>query len=250
MEQQLATTEDAQRLARNFENRLKEIVDWGVELRNVKPTLARAHLALERSQDIRRYLDDIEASDLRELARRMHEAHKFMLQLLNRVKKPAEMVQKYCSDIRADWEVVRRRYLEAERRRREEEANRLAAEQRKAEIAHLHDIGNRAQAEALAAAPVVPISVSVDANAGKPAGEVMVEVWVPKLDENENVMFNNLGAYLHWMADRPEMHYLVDHKYGKLKKLLTDNRGNLQPPGLEIEHKFEPRTRREAESDG
>jgi hypothetical protein len=35
----------------------------------------------------------------------------------------------------------------------------------------------------------------------------------------------------------------MEHKYGKLKKLLTDNRGLMQPPGLLIEHKFEPRTR-------
>jgi hypothetical protein len=43
------------------------------------------------------------------------------------------------------------------------------------------------------------------------------------------------------------MHHLVKPQYAKLKKLLTDNRGLLQPPGLVIEHKFELRTRMESD---
>ena len=243
MEQQLVVTEEAKLLAKSFEERLKEILEYGIELRSMDNTLSRANLALERSKEIRRYLEDIEASPLRELARRMNEAHKFMTALLNRVRNPAQVVAKFCTDCRSEWEIERRRRNAEEQHKREELANRLAAEQRAAEIKHLEEIGRQAEAQARAAAPVIPVSVSIDPNAGKPQGEIMVEVWVPKLDEQGEIVFSDETAYRKWNAERPEFHYLMKHEYGKLKKLLSDNRGMLQPPGLEIEHKFEARTR-------
>jgi hypothetical protein len=243
MDQPLATQEDANRLAKGFEQRLLEITEWGVELRTMKPTLMRANLALERSKEIRKYLEDVEASDLREFARRMYELHKFLTALLKRIKNPAEVVGKFCADIRADYEADRRRKIEAERRTREEQANALVQAQRAAEVNHLNEIGRPTEAANLAAAPIPPVSVNVDQDAGKVEGEIMVEVWVPKLDDNEEFIFTDLTGFLHWIADKPEFHYTLSHKFGKWKKLLTDNRGLLQPPGMVIEHKFEARTR-------
>jgi len=245
MDQVPATQEDANRLAKGFEQRLQEITEWGVELRSMKPTLMRANLALERSKKIRLYLDDVEASDLREFARRMHELHKFLTALLKRIKNPAEVVGKFCADIRTDYEVDRRRKIDADRRVREEKANALVQAQRAAEVQHLNDIGRTVEAATLAAAPVPAVSVSVDQDAGKVEGEIMIEVWVPKRDESGQIVFSDFGAFVHWVADRPEFYYLVTAEYGKLKQLLTSNRGMVQPPGLEVEHKFEPRTRTE-----
>jgi hypothetical protein len=243
MEQQLATTEDAKRLAKNYEQEQRALAECIEELRELKPSARKAQKAFEYSQQARRYLDAVEHSELREHTRRLHQAHRYMSSLLNQLRKFGEEKLEYCQQVRVEWEIERRRQLEDERRKREAEANRLAEEQRQAEIEHLRDIGRDAQAEALETAPVVPISVSVDANAGRPDGEIMIEVWTPKVDDNDEIVFSDRKAYLLWIAERPEFHYLIEHKYGKLKKLLTDNRGMVQPPGLEIEHKFEARTR-------
>jgi hypothetical protein len=242
------TPEDAGRLAKIFENAVRELTEAVVELRTMKPSAMRASLAKEKYDEGKRLLEQIEASDLRELGRRIHEAHKYVTSQINRVRKPVELACRYFLDIRSDWEVERRRKVEEDRRQREAEANRLAAEQRAAEVAHLEQIGRKEQAEALAAAPVVPRSVSANDNLGKPEGEIMIEVWVPRLDDRGDIVFSDFGAFLHWVSDRPEFHYLVSAEYGKLKKLLTDNRGMLQPPGLEIDRKFEARSRREPEA--
>jgi len=250
MEQPLALPEeDPQRLAKPFEIELAELIECGIELRGMRPGPLRANLALEYSQKAKRYLENVEASPLREHARRLHEAHRFVTNLLNRIRKPVEIVLKLCQDIRSDWEIERRRRLAVEQRRLEEEAARQAAAQREAEIEHLKDMGKHEEAELRADDPIVPKAVSVDPDVGKPEGEIMVEVWVPKRDDQGEIVFSDLSAYLRWLADTPAMQYLVSHKYAKLKKLLTDNRGTVQPPGLAIEHKFETRTRREEFAD-
>jgi len=239
--------EDPQQLAQPFDVDLRLLIDCGNELREMKPSLLRANLALEYSQKAKRFLEEVEASPLREHARRLHEAHRFSTTLLNRVSKPAQMVLRLCMDIRSDWEVERRRRVEAERRKLEAQAAHLAEEQRKAEVEHLQELGKPEEAEARAQEPLFAPPVAVDPDLGKPQGEIMVEVWVPKKDESGEIVFSDLSAYLRWLADTPAMHYLVAHKFAKLKKLLTDNRGTVQPPGLVIEHKFESRTRREVE---
>ena len=240
---------DVQRLAKGFEPSLQEITEWGVELREMSPGPLRHSLAVERARDIKKYLDLVEASELRENATRAHQTHDYLMKIIKRLRLPAEINLKLCNDIRVDEERNRRARLESERRRREEEANRLAAEQRQAEIEHLREIGKTAEAETRAAAPIVPVTVSVDMNAGRPEGESSVEIWAPRRDERGDIVFSDLSAYLTWIAERPEMHYLIKHEYGKLKKLLTDNRGMLQPPGLDIDHRFEPRTLKEKEAD-
>jgi len=246
MEQELAIhREDPQRLAKPFEIDLKELIDCAIELRSMKPSALRANMAHEYAQRAKRFLDEVEASPLREHARRLHEAHRFATQLLNRVRKPVEMLQKLCSDIRSDWEVERRRRLEAGCRRLEDGAKRLAIEQRAAEVEHLKDMGKHEEAELRADDPIVPKAVSVDPDMGKPEGEVLVEVWIPERDERGEIVYSDFGAYLAWVAANPPMYHLVKSQFGKLKKLLTDNRGMLQPPGLKIEHKFETRTRAE-----
>jgi hypothetical protein len=247
-QQQLATADDAQRLAKGFEDTLRQLNDYGVELRAMQPSALRASLALEYHHEAKRYLEAVEASELREQARRLHEAHRYATAILQRVRKPADTLITQCSSIRADWEIERRRRIEQERQKREQEATRLAQEQRRAEVAHLRVVGRSAEAESREKAPVVPVAVNVDPDAGKPVGESMVEVWVPKRDDQDEIVFTDLGAYLHWVADNPAMHYLVAHRYAKLKKFLTDNRGLVQPPGLAIEHKFEPRARTEPDN--
>ena len=241
--------EDPQRLAQPFQLELKELIECGVELRSMQPSLLRANLALEYSQRAKRYLDEVDSSPLREHARRLHEAHRFATALLNRVSKPAQQVLRLCMDVRSDCEIERRRRLEVARQALEAEAARVAAEQRKAEIEHLQEIGRTDEAEARAEEPVVARAVNLDPDQGKPEGEIMVEVWVPKRNDSGEIVFSDLSAYLKWLAETPAMQYLIAHRYAKLKKLLSDNRGTVQPPGLEIEHKLESRTKREAFED-
>jgi hypothetical protein len=245
MDTALVTNDDTQRLAKVFEDPRQLMAGYEAELREMPLGPLKANLAVEYAREAKRYLEAVENSELREHARDLHKAHSFATKILNRLEDPAKSLARYCSGSISDWEIERRRRIEAERRTREEEANRLAAEQRQAEVEHLKQIGRPDEATAKALAPVIPISVSVDPDAGKPEGASTVEVWVPKRDEDGQIVFSNLGAFLTWVAGRPEMHYLVEFKYGKLKKLLTDNRGMVQPPGLEIERKFEPRTRME-----
>jgi hypothetical protein len=234
---------DVKQLTQPFKNALQVITERGVELRAMKPGPAKASLAFEYAQDIKRYLEELEASELSENVRRADQTHKYLLKVKKQFRLPAEINLKLCSDIRADWEVERRRRREAERQKKEQEAARQAAEERKAEIEHLREIGKAQEAEDRAAQPIEPRAVLVNEDAGKPTGEMFVEVWVPKRDESGAICFSDEAAYRKWNAERPEFYYLMEHRYGKLKKLLTDNRGLLQPPGLLVEHKFEPRTR-------
>ena len=249
METELVTTENAQRLAKSFEPSLQEITDWGVQLRTMQPGPLRHGLAVERARDIKKYLDLVDASELRENATRAHQTHEYLMKILKRLRLPAEINLKLCNDIRVEDERLRRARNEADRQRREENANRLQAEQRKAEVEHLRKIGKTAEADAKAAAPLVPITVNADLDAGKPEGESSVEVWAPKRDERGDIVFSDQGAFLGWVAADPARHHLVRAEYGRIKRLLTDNRGMIQPPGLEIDHRFEPRTLKQKEAD-
>jgi predicted DNA-binding WGR domain protein len=216
-------------------------------LRGMEDGPLKASIALQYAKEAQRYLDAVDNSELKAHVSRLYQEHRRASGWLKRVRAPGEVSKKYFDDTRSNWESKRHRLIEEERRKKEQEANLFAAQQRKAEIVHLRKIGKTAEAEARAAAPIVPITVNVDPDMGKPEGEVMVEVWQPQRDESGNIVFSDLTAYLTWIAANPAMQYLIDHKYGKLKKLLTDNRGLIQPPGMEIEHKFEPRTRRESD---
>jgi hypothetical protein len=249
METGLVTNDDTQRLAQTFDDPRRLMAAYEAELREMPLGALKANLAVEYQREAKRYLEAIKNSALHEQTRRLHEAHSYSSKMERRYEQPGESLSRYCSAAISDWEIERRRRIETERRTREEEANRLAAKQRQAEIEHLKEIGRPDDAAAKALAPVIPISVSIDPDAGKPDGASMVEVWVPKRDESGKLVFTDLGAFLTWVAGRPEMHYLVEFKYGKLKKLLSDNRGMVQPPGLEIERKFEPRTRMEQSDD-
>lgn len=236
---------EEQELTKGFADVAAVLDDHVKTLRLMEDGPLKASLALEYSHEAKRYLDAVDNSELKIHVGRLYEAHRRASGWLKRLRAPGELSKKFFDDVRSNWEVKRHRLIEEERRRKEQEANLLAAQQRKAEIIHLRRIGKETEAAARAAAPIVPVTVNVDPDMGKPEGEVMVEVWQPKRDESDNIVFSDLTAYLTWIAANPAMQYLVDHKYGKLKKLLTDNRGLIQPPGMEIEHKWEPRTRRE-----
>lgn len=243
MDTPLIPQEDAQKLAKPFEDIVKDLVEHSIELRSMKPGALRTNMALEYAREAKAYLDMVDSSPLREHTRRAYDVHRFLSRLVQRLKKPAEILKKQCDDIRVDWEHRRIAANEEDRRVREEEGNRQLLEQRTAEILHLRRLGKDQDAVALAAKPITPISVAVDKDAGKPEGEVMVEVWVPKRD-GDRIVFSDRSRYLHWIADHPEFDFLLEDRYGKLKSLLTANRGMLVPPGLEIEHTFEPRTRK------
>src|SRR5215472_11490920 len=89
METELVTTENAQRLAKSFEPSLQEITDWGVQLRAMQPGPLRHGLAVERARDIRKYLDLVDSSELRENATRAHQVHDYMMKILKPLRLPA-----------------------------------------------------------------------------------------------------------------------------------------------------------------
>lgn len=205
----------------------------------------KAAMALEFAQDAKRYLEKVDASEINIQRKNLWDSHRVWNKVYKVARAPGELLLKYSLDERAGWEVIRRANIEKERQKREQQANLFATEQREAEVAHLREIGRDDEADIKAAAPIVAPPVSVDPDMGKPAGEIMVEVWQPELDESGEIVFDDICSYLAWIAGNPPMYHLIKHEYGKLKKLLTDNRGMLQPPGLKIVHKFEPRTRME-----
>lgn len=252
MDTQLVTSEtDAQRLAqtfgKSFEVAADELDELYQMLRAMPLSRAKAELSLEVAQRCKRYIEQIDTSEPREIATNLDKAHKIFVRAITRWRKRGEIPLKYCNDTRSEWERERLRINEETRRKKEEQQNLFAAQARQRELEHLRKIGKAAEAEQLAAVPVRPVTVPVDPNAGKVEGEVMVEIWTAKKDEFDQIVFADLTAFLRWVAENPAQHHLVKVQYGKLKKLLTDNRGMLQPPGLIIEHKFEPRTRMEAD---
>jgi hypothetical protein len=242
---ELTTADDAQEIYKRFEQALLQLTEYSSTLRAMEIGPLKASVALEYAREAKKYIELVEGSELKTQSQRLFEAHRYWSRVLTRTKKPAEILLKYCNDFRSDWEVERRRRVESERHKREQQAKLFSEKQRDAEVEHLKEIGKTQEAEAKAAAPILPVTVNIDPDMGKPEGEVMVEVWQPKRDESGNIVFSDICSYLAWIAGNPPMYHLIKHEYGKLKKLLTDNRGMLQPPGLEIEHKFEPRTRRE-----
>jgi hypothetical protein len=249
METQLATADDIKSAAQQFEEIWLTLDARYTRLRAMVMGPLKAAIALEYAKELKGYLDALANSPLAEQKRRLYEAHKYASGVYNRASKRAEIFLKYCNDTRSDWEIVRRREVDELRRKKEQEEQASLFAQREAELEHLRKIGKVAEAEVKEAAPLPPVTVVVDADAGKPEGESLVEVWVPKRDEQGEIVFSDLTAYLVWVTSKPEMHYLVKHQFAKLKKLLTDNRGMIQPPGLVIEHKFEPRTLRESSDD-
>lgn len=238
---------EEQELTKGFADVAGILDDHVKTLRGMEDGPLKASLALEYSHEAKRYLDAVDNSELKIHVGRLHEAHRRASGWLKRLRAPGELSKKFFDDVRSNWEVKRHRLIEEERRKKEDEANLLAAQQRKAEVVHLRRIGKEAEAAARASAPIVPITVNVDPDMGKPQGEVMLEVWVPKRDENGKFVFSDRKAYRIWIAEHPEFDYLVEDQYGKMKQLLTANHGIVQPPGLEIERKFEPRTRRESD---
>jgi hypothetical protein len=236
--------DDAQRFVQQFDQLWQDFDERYNMLRAMRNGPVKASLALETSQDLKSYLEAVDASPMEAQKRRLFEAHRYASDVVKRVRKRAEMFLKFCSDIRSQCELERQRAVEDERRKRESQANLFAQQQREAEVKHLEEIGKPEEAKVRAAAPVIPITVNVDSNAGKPEGETLVEVWVPKRDEAGEIMFTDQTAALTWLTANPAFHHLVQWQFGKLKKILTENRGMLQVPGMIIERKFEARTRR------
>src|SRR5215467_3925186 len=140
VETELATI-DTQSIVKTFDDPLREMSEMTAELKAMQPSPTKARLALEYAQYAKRYMEAVDASPLTQHKQRLYESHKFITGTINRVRKPAEVFFKFCNDIRSECEVLRRQKVEAERRRREEEMNRLAQEAREAEIAHLAQIG-------------------------------------------------------------------------------------------------------------
>jgi hypothetical protein len=250
MENNLPVTPEveAQEVARSFNEARYDLEEKYKELRAMEPSLIKATMAKEFAEDAKRYLDGIESSELKVQSTRLYQAHRFWSQALKKASQPANDLVKYCNTIRSDWEIQRRMEVEAERLEREKQANLFAAKQREAEVAHLREIGKEGEAEMRAKAPVIPITVNMDPDAGKPEGESLVEVWVPKRDDGGNFVFTDEAAYRRWVTENVAFWHLMSHEYGQVKKLLTANRGMVQPPGLVVEHKFEPRTRREPDN--
>jgi hypothetical protein len=240
---------DESEFTRGFADIAGTLDSYEKTLRGMESGTLKASIALEYAQEAKRYLDAVDNSELKIHVGRLYQEHRRASGWLKRLRAPGELLLKYCNDIRGDWEVERRRRRDEEVRKREEQANLFAASQRKAEVIHLRKIGKEAEADVRAAAAIVPITVNVDPDLGKPVGEIMVEVWQPKRDEHGDIVFSDETAYRVWNAANPALHFLMGHNYGKLKKWLTDNNGLMQPPGLEIEHKFEPRTRSEPDNE-
>lgn len=234
---------EAREVAQNFSEARADLEQKYTMLRSMEPSLIKASMAEEFMQDAKRYKEAINSSKYKIQKDALYQAHRVWAQALKHAELPADNIIDYGKTVVSDWESQRRRENELDRQEREKQINLFAAKQREAEIAHLREIGKGAQAEERAKAPVIPITVNSDPDAGKLENTSLVEVWVPKRDEDGNFVFTDEAAYRRWVTENPAMWHLMSYEYGKTKRWLTDNRGMSQPPGLVIEQKFEPRTR-------
>jgi hypothetical protein len=248
-----ATSEqDPNAIAQSFHPDAGDLKEKYDQLRAETMGPIKAAMALEFSIDAKRYLELVDASELRIQAKRLWDSHRTWNKVYKVARAPGELLLKYCVESRSEWEGIRQAHREKVRQEKEQQAKLFATKQREAEVAHLHEIGRDEEANLRATAPITVPTVSVDPNLGKPAGEIIVEVWRPKRDENGDFVFrqgadDDEAAFRRWITENVAMWHLQSYEYGKTKTLLTDNRGMLQPPGLEIEHIFEPRTRRSDE---
>lgn len=251
METQLVSTGDAERLAKtfgqNFEVAAAELDELYQMLRSLPLSRSKAELALEVKQKATRYIQQIDSSEPREIATNLDKAHKIFVRAITRWRKRGELPRKLADDVLSDWENQRLRNIEEDRRKREAEANAAKAKEREAELQHLREVGKSQEAQQLELTPVRPVSVPFNPDAGKTEGVSMVRVWVPECNEQGEIVFDDEAAYRAWANSNVAFWPLMSHEYGKLKRLLTDNNGMLQPPGLKIVQKFEPRTRRESD---
>jgi hypothetical protein len=245
----LPTIEDIKSVAHEIDQAWQAMDQRYNRLRAMEEGPLKAAIALKYSRELKDYLDIIDVSPLAAQKKRTYEVYKYALDVYNRATKRADIFLQYCKEVRSNWESERLRLIEKERREKESQANLFAAQQRQAEVDHLKKIGKAAEAEVIAAAPITPVTIRVDQDAGKPEGESLVPVWVPKCDDRGEIEFTDLTAFLVWVASTPAHHHLVKPQYGPLKKLLTANRGIVQPPGLVVEKKYEPRTLREVRDD-
>jgi hypothetical protein len=245
------TTTDPQAIANTFAAARGDMISKYEALRDMESSPIKEAMAREFLKDAKRYQAAIDGSELKTQNTKLREVSQYWSKILKHARAPGELLETLCKSEISNAEGNRRRMIAAEQQRREQEANLYAAQQRKAELEHLRKIGKTAEAEARAAAPIVPVTVQIDPNFGKPANadEIMVEVWVPKRDEQGDFVFrqganDDEAAYRTWITNNAAMWHLQSFEYGKTKRLLTDHRGMLQPPGLVIERKFEPRIRK------
>jgi hypothetical protein len=243
---QLLTTSEAmaRRLVQPFQTEVQGFSTRKAELEALAPGPLKANLALEYARDVKALLAAFEKSEARKQLLALYHAHRYFSGVARQlVIDPADDLLKLCNRIRSEWEIQRRQRIAEDRRQRESQLQLDMQIEREQEAQHLRELGRVDEAEALTAEPLPAVTLNVDEDAGKPQDESMVEVWAPARDEQDEIVFTDRQAFLTWIAATPPMQHLVSPEFGKLKKLLTDNRGLLQPPGLKVEHRFEPRTR-------
>ena len=153
-----------------------------------------------------------------------------------------------CGKLIQQYNQVQREKAEAEARARELRAKEEAEAQRAAELAHMVAVGRPAdEVEAERQRPLPPLASQVDPDAGKVAEITFIDVWLPECSNGSHeVVFRSQAhftEFMRWVIDNPAFHHLVSVNYGPLKKLLTDNRGMLQPPGLVVLKTTEVRNR-------
>src|SRR6266851_1133241 len=240
------TETDARQMVAPFQANLVALAADLDELKSIDPSPLKASMALELARKVKQAQTAFQQSEERQRVYELGKTFRWLSSIMTaRVINPLEDALKTCSKIRSDWEIQRRRLVAETIRQRESQQSLELKAERVAQVQHLQEIGKPEQAEVLQAAPLPVVAVNVDEDLGRPTDESLVEVWAPELDTDGEVVFSDRKAFYTWVAENESMHHLVGVKLGKLKKLLTDNRGVVQPPGLKIAHRFEPRTRQE-----
>lgn len=170
-----------------------------------------------------------------------------VLALEKRGLQAPETLRIECANLLRGYYQSQRERAEAEARAQELAAKEAAERQRQAELAHMAAVGRSSQeVQAVRDRPLPPIAVMPDPDAGKIVDISMIDVWLPESDDKREVVFRSpqhFADFLTWVRDNPAFHHLISVNYGPLKKLLSDNRGLLQPPGLTVLKSTEVRNR-------
>lgn len=211
------------------------------ELHAMPLSLQTAKIAQEFDSDAKKYLDNLDKS---ELAARIGDAfrlHRSLTAWMNTLREPAKLLRSACSSVFTNWDRKLKDDAAEERRKREAAAREEQDRQRIEQAAHLEELGHKDAAEALLNEEPPPISLPEEKMPeGKVQGVSTIQVWV--LDEQKPLLDGK--AFFAWLADNPAFHGFMDFRYGNFKTALTANEGNLKIPGLNIISKTETRNRR------
>ena len=206
-----------------------------VELRSLPCSQVKASLGQEAIQRAKGYRDRVKAI-FNPFVNALHKAHTEATALRKKFDDPGAALEEVGRGAVTEWEFERRRRLDEERRAKEKEARGLAEQQRKEELVALAQQGAPKEViETRAEAPIVIATPVVDEDRGKVEGVSTVERWIGHVSDR--------AKWLHFIADNPGLHHLVEDRQTQINQWVTHSKGEIPDCGLTVQKDISIRSR-------